>query len=121
ATGKMQDIVGARRGGKPVFSIDKRAIGSEVREEVFISLSVEIGHRFAVTLYNLKLIAINPDTAFEIAPARVNPFGRYVEKIGMAGLKLLLAYVVDVVIWQLVAGKYEGHTIAEIINVLFCD
>src|SRR5262249_18946745 len=86
-----------------------------------VAASIQIGHGFSIALDDLELIAINPDAAFKVTAARIDAFRRDVKQKRTPGLKLLLAYVVDVVIGQLVAGQDKRHAVADVVDVLLSD
>ena len=115
----MQNIIGAGRIRKPVFTIDQRAICCEVGKQVLVAAGVEIRHRLSIALHDLKLVSIDPYAPFEIAAAGIHTFRRNVKQVCVAGFELLLAHIIDPIVRQLVAGQNERHAVANVIDVLF--
>ena len=78
--------------------------GGEFWEEIFIVLAVDIGHRFAKGLNNLKIAVIDPYAPLEISFPLFDLFGGKVEDIRMEFVLLLLANIKDLILRNFLTG-----------------
>src|ERR1700690_2694538 len=117
-TREMQDVVCFRIRGKPVFAVDLLAPGGESREQIILALFLaNIWNRLAVSLHNLKIVIVHPDSALEVALLTHDLFGSKIEDVGVQFVLLLLANVKNLILRNFVGAKYKGQAMPDIVNV----
>src|ERR1700686_3114929 len=67
AGGKMQNVVGASEGRKPIKPVNLLPPSRELGEKILAALLADVRHRLAVSLHDLKVVVVHPDASLEIA------------------------------------------------------
>src|SRR5580765_6533055 len=112
----MQGIVGVRVGRKPERSIDVFPIGFKVRENVFVVFLDDVGNRLPVTLNDLHVLVVDPDSSLEITLILFHFLGGDVENVGVQFIDNLAPDVADVVLGQLFGGQHERLNIFQVVE-----
>lgn len=121
ARAEMEVIVRAGVNRKPITFLDVLAIGAETRKNVFIILSDDVRDSLAIGHDDLKIGAIDPHTALEIALFFFDDFGANVKDIARKLIDLLAANVSDVVFGKLRGGEDKGLNGTDVIEILFAE
>src|SRR5262249_26331003 len=74
AGAEMQRVIGAGPRGKPILAVDLFAIRLKSGEKVLLPFLADIRDRFAVGFYDLKVVIVHPDLAFEVTLALFQHF-----------------------------------------------
>jgi hypothetical protein len=110
-------VVGVGVSGHPEVAEKIFAIGCEVRETIFAVFRDDVRDSFAVGFYDLEIVVINPDTAFEVALLFLDDFGSDVEDVGREVVNFLTAEIGDVVFDEFIGGEREGLDFFQVVQV----
>jgi len=95
---KMQSVIRAGIGRKPVLAVNLLTPCSELGEEVFPLLAASFRDCLSVGFYNLEILTINPNPSLKIAQLLVDLLWGDVKHITVELVFLLLSYVENVVL-----------------------
>src|ERR1700687_2035351 len=109
----MQGVVCLGIRGEPILAVDLLPPGSELREKILLAsfFPANIRNRLAVSLHDLEIVVIDPDSSLKIALLAYDLFGRKIEHIAMQLVLLLLPHVKNLIFRNFVAGKHEGQPV----------
>src|SRR5271168_948500 len=92
--GEVERILGARVGGEPVLTVNLFAVGGELGKQVLVVLPlVDVGYGLTISLHDLKIAIVHPDSSREIAPVFHDLLRANVEYVGVQFILLLLTDV----------------------------
>ena len=111
---EVQIALGLGIGRKPVLPVDLLVIGGVGRREILVPLALVVGHALAIDEDDLEILLIEPDLALKVAVVLLDGFGRGGEDIGVEGVDLLPAEVLDVILRQVLRGQDEGQAVLDV-------